>query len=185
MPRIDYPDLERLQPEYSSLIEQIKGERGTLLRLYHLLLNSPEFARGWLNLGTAVRQKGILKEHLRELVILQVGRILRAAYVWSTHVDIARRAGATEEQLGALADYGTSPLFDDRERVALEYAAIMTEQVSVPDELLERVRAQFTAQEMLELTVTAGFYNCVCRVVIALDLHEEPGFEAAPFEPAR
>ncbi len=185
MPRIDYPDLARLEPEYSALIEKIKGERGSLLRLYHLLLNSPEFARGWLNLGTAIRQQGILEDRLRELVILRVSRLLPAAYVWSTHVEIARRAGATQEQLDVLAESPTAPYFNDRERVALEYAATMTERVSVPDELFERVRAHFSPQEILELTVTIGFYNSVCRVLIALHLDEEPGFEAAPFDSIR
>ncbi len=183
MPRIDYPDLSRLEPDYSALIAQIQGERGSLLKLYHLLLHSPAFAQGWLGLGTAIRNKGILDDRLRELVILQVGRLLGAPYVWSTHVAIARRAGASEEQLNGLADHATSPYFDDRERAALEYATIMTKQVHIPDELFERVRELFSTQELLELAVTSAFYSCVCRVVIALQLHEEPGFEAAPFEP--
>ncbi|HEX2173835.1 MAG TPA: carboxymuconolactone decarboxylase family protein [Dehalococcoidia bacterium] len=184
VPRIDFPDLAGLQREHAALIEQIKGERGSLLKLYHLLLTSPEFARGWLGLGTAARNKSSLDEKLRELVILQIGRHFGAAYVWSTHVAIARRAGATDEQLAALPAPPSSPHFTERERTALEYAQVMTDQVRVPDELFERVRALFSPQELLELTVTAGFYNCVCRVVIALRLHEEPGFEPAPFEPA-
>lgn len=183
-PRLDFPDLAGLQADHAALIAQIQGERGSLLKLYHLLLRSPEFARGWLALGTAARNKSILDERLRELVILQIGRRLGAPYVWSTHVAIARRAGATDAQLACLPDDRTSPLFTDRERAALEYAAVMTDQVQVPDAMFDRLHSLFSPQELLELTVTAGFYNCVCRVVIALRLHEEPGFEAAPFEPA-
>jgi alkylhydroperoxidase family enzyme len=183
-PRLAFPDLAALEADHAALIGQIKGERGSLLKLYHLLLTSPEFTRGWLALGTAARNKSCLDERLRELVILWIGRRLRAPYVWSTHVAIARRAGATDEMLAALPDDRSSPLFTDRERAALEYAEVMTEQIVVPDALFERVRALFSPQELLELTVTAGFYNCVCRVVIALRLHEEPGFEPSPFEPA-
>lgn len=183
-PRIDFPDLVAAEAEYAELIEQIKGERGSLLKLYHLLLTSPEFARGWLALGTAARNKNSLDPKLRELVILQIGKHYGAAYVWSTHVAIARSASATDEQLAALPPASEAPLFTERERVALRYAAVMTEDVRVPDDLFEQVRALFPPRELLDLTITAGFYNCVCRVVIALRLNEEPGTEAPPFTPA-
>lgn len=184
MPRIEYPDLARLEVEHADLIARIKGERGTLLQLYQLLLNSPTFAEGWLDLGTAVRNKSRLGDRLRELVILRVGRLLQAPYVWTTHVAIARRAGATDDQLAALAEPVLPPIFEAREQVALEYVTVMTERIVVPDDLFAHVAARFSARELLELTITGAFYSCVCRVVGALQLYDEPGFEPAPFEPA-
>ncbi len=53
-------------------------------------------------------------------------------------------AGVPNERIPALDDHAVSPLFNDRERVALEYAdAITLSDRDVSDELFERVCARF------------------------------------------
>ena len=53
MARIPYPDDSN--PEVAQLRAQIVAERGKLLNLYRMLLNSPPVAQGWLNFLTAIR----------------------------------------------------------------------------------------------------------------------------------
>src|SRR5438270_2836047 len=141
MPRLEPADPTQLTGEDAVVAAQIAAERGGASRLYHQLLHSPNFAAGWLALSRAVRSQGILEEPLRELIILQVGRLLRADYEWSHHVVIARRAGVTDAQIAALDGAADSPLFRPREQAALTYAAVLTEQARVPDEVFARARA--------------------------------------------
>ena len=52
--------------------------------------------------------------------------------------------GVSDEKLLAIPSYANSDLFDDREKIALEYADSMTiTGREVPDELFERVRTAF------------------------------------------
>ena len=61
--------------------------------------------------------------------------------------------GVSDEKLLAIPDYSTSPLFDDREKTALEYADAMTiTGREVTDDLFERVRGYFSDDQMVELT---------------------------------
>jgi alkylhydroperoxidase family enzyme len=184
VPRLDLVDPDRLPEEHRALVARVLAERGTS-SLYRLLLHSPTFTLGWLDFSNAVRFRGTLGAPLQELVILRVGLSLRASYEWSQHVVIARRAGVTDAQIDDLGSFADSPHFSEREKAALAYAVVVTEQVRVPDAVFERVRAHFSAQEIVELTITVGFYNNVCRFLIALQLDTEPGLEPPPFEPAR
>lgn len=69
-------------------------------------------------------------------------------------------AGLSDEKLLALNDYATSPLFDDRERTALEYADAMTVTGSdLSDALFARARAMFDEDELVELTETIAWEN--------------------------
>jgi alkylhydroperoxidase family enzyme len=185
MSRLEPADPKRLTGEDAAVAARIAVERAGASGLYHQLLHSPSFAAGWLALSRAVRSQGVLEEPLRELVILQVGRILRTSYEYSHHVVIARRAGVTDAQIAALAEAADSPLFSLREQAALAYAAVLTEQARVPDEVFARARAAFSDQEIVELTITAAFYNMVCRFLVAMQVEAEPDLEPPPFTPAR
>ncbi len=57
----------------------------------------------------------------------------------------------SDEKILALDDYATSPLYDERERTALEYAdAITLSDRDVGDELFERVRRFFDEDAVIE-----------------------------------
>lgn len=77
--------------------------------------------------------------------------------------------GLSEEKILALSDYLTSSLFDQREQVALSYADSMTiTGQEVPDDLFERVRAEFTVDEIVELTAVIAWENASSKFNRAL-----------------
>ena len=68
------------------------------------------------------------------------------------------------EKIEALQDYPTSALFSDTERLVLEYADHMTKTpVEVPGRLFERLRQQFNAAQLVELTATIAWENYRAR----------------------
>jgi alkylhydroperoxidase family enzyme len=82
----------------------------------------------------------------------------------------ALQEGLTLEQCDALADWQSSPLFDDRQRAILAYTDAMTRDVQVPDAIFDALRPHFTEQQIVELTVLIGTYNMHGRVLQALDI---------------
>ncbi len=77
--------------------------------------------------------------------------------------------GVADEKILAVADYATSPLFHDAERVALEYADSMTiTGREVPDELFARLRRHYKDDEIVELTATIAWENCSSKFNRAL-----------------
>jgi alkylhydroperoxidase family enzyme len=61
--------------------------------------------------------------------------------------------GVTDEKIRALAAYATSPLYNEAERVALEYADAMTiTGREVSDELFARLRQFYDDDALVELT---------------------------------
>lgn len=79
------------------------------------------------------------------------------------------QAGVADEKLLALAEHATSPLFDARERVALEYAdAITLSDRDVSDELFARLRAHFDEDAIVELTAVVAWENASSKFNRAL-----------------
>ncbi len=70
------------------------------------------------------------------------------------------RLGLSEEKILALADYATSPLYSEVERITLEYADAMTiTGHEVSDALFARLRQFYDADALVELTEIIAWEN--------------------------
>ena len=68
--------------------------------------------------------------------------------------------GVTNEKIEALAQYATSPLYTEQERLALEYADQMTiTGRDVSDELFARLREFYDDDALVELTMIIAWEN--------------------------
>ena len=77
--------------------------------------------------------------------------------------------GVPEQKILALPDYATSPLYDDAERVALEYADAMTlSDREVDDELFARLRRFYADDALVELTAVIAWENASSKFNRAL-----------------
>lgn len=77
--------------------------------------------------------------------------------------------GVSDAKILALAEYATSPLYDEVERVSLEYAECMTiTGREVSDELFERLRHFYNEDELVELTEVIAWENASSKFNRAL-----------------
>ena len=77
--------------------------------------------------------------------------------------------GLTFEKITALPDYASSPLYDEVERCALEYADSMTiTGREVPDELFSRLRKFYDDDAIIELTEIIAWENASSKFNRAL-----------------
>jgi alkylhydroperoxidase family enzyme len=84
---------------------------------------------------------------------------------------IARRWGITDGELLALSNYRQSDLFDEVDRLVLDYAEAMTyTPARVSDELFEGLRRNFNDTQLLELTHIIALENMRGRFNLALDI---------------
>ncbi len=75
----------------------------------------------------------------------------------------------SDEKILALADYATSSLYTDAERVALEYAdAITLSDRDVDDELFTRLRRFYDDDALVELTAIIAWENASSKFNRAL-----------------
>lgn len=79
------------------------------------------------------------------------------------------RLGVSDDKILALADYATSPLYNEAERVALEYADAMTlSGREVSDELFARLRKSYDDDALVELTAIIAWENASSKFNRAL-----------------
>jgi AhpD family alkylhydroperoxidase len=90
-----------------------------------------------------------------ELVRIRASQINGCAMCLHMHTADARKQGETEERLYLLDAWRESPLYTPRERAALAWTEALTlvAETRAPDEVYEELRAHFTEQEQVNLTL--------------------------------
>lgn len=109
-----------------------------------------------------------LEHPLLELVKARASQINGCAYCVDMHTKDARAGGETEQRLYALSVWRETPFYSERERAALEWTEALTliSNNNIPDELYEHVHAQFSDEELVNLTMAVITINGWNRLAI-------------------
>ena len=121
-----------------------------------------------------MKQSG-LEPGLLELVRIRVSQINGCAYCIDMHTKEARARGETEQRLYGLSAWRETPFYSERERAALAWTEEVTllAQSSIPNEVYEQARGQFSEKELVDLTLGVIAINGWNR--LAVTFRKMPG----------
>ena len=121
--------------------------------------------------GVLDRKSSPLNPVLRSLVTVRVSQINWCRFcVDINSATLAKRAGSMEK-VEQLAQWKESGLFDEKEKVVLEYTEAVTySDQQITDELMERLRDFFDDDSIVELTGLISFQNLSSKFNSALDV---------------
>ena len=172
----------KLKAQPQELVDAILARRGgTLINLDKALLWSEPLARGWNVYLKAVRSELPTSPMLRELGICTVALLTGAHYEYKHHAPDFLTAGGTQAQLDALNAFAktdprgipSDPALGAVETLVIRYAAQMTLDVKVSDDVFEALRKHFDTTQIVELTSAIATYNMVARFLVALGVTPE------------
>src|SRR6187401_511770 len=110
-----------------------------------------------------------LDHRLLDLVRMRASQINGCAYCLDMHSKDARAAGETEQRLYGLNAWRETPYYSARERAALEWTEALTliTEGHVPDEVYDRVRQEFSEDELAHLSLAIVAINGWNRLNVA------------------
>jgi AhpD family alkylhydroperoxidase len=116
-----------------------------------------------------------LDQRVRDLIRVRASQINGCVFCIDMHWQEARAAGEREDRLYSLDAWRQSPLYDDRERAALELCEAITlvADSHVPDDVWDAAAAEFDPRELAHLVFAITAINAWNRVVISA--RTEPG----------
>jgi alkylhydroperoxidase family enzyme len=170
MARLPYLDKSDLLPEHQDLLARN-------LNLYRVLAHSPRAARSLNTLARFIRDGSRLDPRLRELAILQVAYLTRSAWGFSHHVRIGREVGITDHEIAAITGEtdGRPSELNTLAQTVLRAAREMTLEGGLSDATFAALHDRLDNEHLTDLVVTIAFYNCLVRILAAMqvDVEEE------------
>jgi alkylhydroperoxidase family enzyme len=87
------------------------------------------------------------------------------------------KAGIPREHLEALSEFETSPHFGAKDRAVMQFAREMTLAGTVKDATWDALRRHYDTRQAMEIQLTIAWYNMVVRILLPLDIQNEPDFK--------
>jgi 4-carboxymuconolactone decarboxylase len=160
-------DRSGLDAATSDTFDWIVESRGGMLRPFEILLHVPALAQPIAELGHVVRYGSGLDDADRELAILATGKAHGCAFVWDSHVEVARTAGVSEGAISALA-VGEDPP-PGRERSLVAFVRALVASSAVDDETYRAAAELLGAAGVIELAATTGYYTILSYAMSVAD----------------
>ena len=174
MARLPYIDPATAPEHVRELLERLPVK----LNVFRMMANAESDFRPLVGLGTAILGRQKLSAKLRELAILRVAALSPARYEWVQHVPIAQATGAADAQIAALERGDIAgDAFDPLERAVLRFTTEVVREVRASEPTFAELARRLSAQEIVELIVTVGYYMMIARLLetTAVDLDPPAG----------
>jgi AhpD family alkylhydroperoxidase len=168
LPLVDVPD----DPRARELFAKLASGRG-ILNLHRVLAHAPALMQASGDTAMAFRHDAKLSRDLAELVVLRTAQLVDCEYVWLRHLSLARGAGVTERQIDEVARWAESEAFTPAQKVALKFAEKAATGSAVDDATFAALQLDFSAREIVELTMLVGHYVATAILIKALGVPDE------------
>ncbi|WP_018505869.1 carboxymuconolactone decarboxylase family protein [Parafrankia discariae] len=124
----------------------------------------------WLAFNGTLIESGTLSPRDRELLILRVGARTGCRYQWAEHLRMAQAAGLTFDQVSAVREGASAPLWSERDRDLLCAADQLVDDHVLDDALWEALASRFDERQLLEVIFVVGSYVCLAMLLNSVGL---------------
>jgi AhpD family alkylhydroperoxidase len=159
--------------ELKAVFDQLRATRGRVPGMYRTLAQQPGVLAAHRAYFHAALDAGVLPRRFKEKIAFKVARLRGSAYSTGSHRSYALKHGVTEAELAAIdrSDYSS---LDAGEAIALEFAEAMTRgRGAVPDAVMERLKARYSAKEIVEIAALVGIMDLACTLGAVFDLQAD------------
>jgi len=116
-----------------------------------------------------VYEQSILPVRVRELARMRIAQINDCAICQQWRKTAGTADAMTEADFAHVSDWPTYPGYSERERLAIEYAErFALDHRAIDDYFFERLHAEYTDAEILDLTVCIGAWLALGRTMTVL-----------------
>ncbi|MDG2113730.1 MAG: carboxymuconolactone decarboxylase family protein [Actinomycetota bacterium] len=186
----DRPDSFRIEPitEADDELQELLGKTlildGRPANIFGVMAKHPKLLKRFNVLGGFILNKGLVPEREREVVILRVGANCVAKYEFGQHTGIGRRCGLTDEEIVALLRPADAHPWSDNDAALIAMTDELCADDCVTDKTFARLKDRWSEAEIMELTVTAGFYRMVSGFLNTMGVELDDGVPDFPEPPS-
>lgn len=170
------------------------AQYGQLLNTWGALLNRPEIFAAYLPFLRAVAGPGTLDPKIKDMSATLVGWLNNCRYTVSHRAASSARNGVADSDLQKVMDHDWSG-FDAATQTALEFTEVLTlspTTVTYPEapllvegELRDRLKTQFTDEQIVELAMSVSVWNGLARFHRVMDFDLDMPVPPEGIDPAQ
>jgi uncharacterized peroxidase-related enzyme len=163
MPRITEASPAQFDPQLRQLFDSYTNNGTHFTDQFAILAQVPAAATHLFGMLSELKQAQHISYRYIEIAIVVVSLLNECTYCVDNHAPRLAVDGISAEGARNLLSFEQHPELTDADKLVVEYAiAVTTKAARIPEKLFDRLRAQFTEAQIVELTLRialCGFFN--------------------------
>lgn len=142
-----------------------RPDRPKALNLLGTLARHPALTRGYHAFNGQVQFATTLSVRQRELLVLRVAAVRRAAYEWAQHAVLALDAGFDRHEIVRIAEGPDAPGWSPLERAMLRAVDELIDDARITDATWDELAGELDEQQLMDLIFTVGAYEVLAMAI--------------------
>jgi alkylhydroperoxidase family enzyme len=126
------------------------------LNVFRAFLHNPTVAGPIANYLTTLLFRGKLEARIRELIILRIGWRSASEYEFCQHVQVAKRAGMSDEEILGARNPQSCASYSELDRAILRMTDELIDSANVSPEVWAKIEKAFAPEQLVELLLVVG-----------------------------
>jgi AhpD family alkylhydroperoxidase len=168
-----YDALSVLRPPGTAAGEQARARERPVSNIVAVFMQHPALAKAFLVFNNHLF-KSTLSDRVRELATVRVAWLRDGEYEWAQHVQMARAAGVSDEEIDAISAGPDSPVWGPLDAAVLRSVDEIVADRRVSDQTWERLSAHLDRRQLMDLVFTIGAYDLLAMAFNVFGLELDP-----------
>jgi 4-carboxymuconolactone decarboxylase len=168
--RIPVPETSELRDDVAGLLPLIAQPGREPARTMAILARQPDLLSPFLAWAAALALQGVLPHRAHELLALRAASNCRSEFEWVEHVEYARAADLTDEEIARVAGPVDDAAWIESERVLLHAVDELTSGFDITDATWALLARHYDAPALVEILFVVGQYTMLSMVANAAGL---------------
>jgi alkylhydroperoxidase family enzyme len=168
--RIPVPDAAELRDDVAQLLPLIAPAGREPAKTMAVLARRPDLLSPFLGWAAALALQGVLSHRDHELLALRVASRCGSEFEWVEHVEYARAAALTDDEIARVARPDDDGAWSDRERALLHAADELLATFDVTDATWSLLAQHYDRAALVEVLFVVGQYTMLSMVANAAGL---------------
>lgn len=168
--RIPVPDASELRDDVAQLLPLIAPPGREPARTMAILARQPDLLSPFLAWAAALALQGVLSHRAHELLALRAAANCKSEFEWVEHVEYARAAQLTDEEIERVARPVADGDWAAPERALLQAVDELTAGFDITDATWAELAAHYDAPALVEVLFVVGQYTMLSMVANAAGL---------------
>lgn len=168
--RIPVPDASELRDDVAQLLPLIAPPGREPARTMAILARQPDLLSPFLGWAAALAIQGVLPHRAHELLALRAASNCRSEFEWVEHVEYARAAELTDDEIERVARPIEEGDWPEPERALLRAVDELTAGFDITDDTWSRLAHHYDLPALVEIVFVVGQYTMLSMVANAAGL---------------
>ena len=177
MARVPFATRENMDSAGQAVWDDIQNSRGGVQRNYAALLNNPQAAGAFANLGGYVRFETTLDPRVKALAILTAAREAGGHYVWTVNQRGAREANLGADVVAAIREFRAPAGLDANDAAVVQFVLELLRHHRISDATFEAMRNLVGDAAIVDVLIIVAYYHGLAHSLQALDVELPEGVE--------